>query len=184
MIKEEKLKTAMELFTYFFKIGFFTFGGGWSILGQMQKEFVERRHWITEEELLDITVVSRSLPGMMITNTCMMFGYRMGGVFCALAALIGISTPPLIIIGLIAIFYNKVKDNIYAVRALVGIRAAVVPIIAAVAIKMRKSAFKSWFGYVLAAVAFMLCLFTDINIGIIVILGATVGMLAPGRIKL
>lgn len=184
MTKREKLKLAMELFAYFFRISFFTFGGGWSILAQMQKEFVLRRHWINEEELLDITVVSRSLPGMMITNICMMFGYRMGGVFCGLAALIGISIPPLLIIGVIAVFYEKVKDNIFAVRALVGIRAAVVPIIGAVAIKMRKSAFKSWFGYVLAAIAFMLCLFTDINIGIIVILGATVGMLAPRRVKL
>ena len=56
----------LGLFLYFFKIGFYTFGGGWSIIAQLQQEYVQKRHWITDEELLDITSVGRSLPGLMV----------------------------------------------------------------------------------------------------------------------
>ena len=62
---------ALELFLYFFKIGFYTFGGGWSIVAQIQQEYVQKKGWITDEELLDITSVGRSLPGLMIGNVSM-----------------------------------------------------------------------------------------------------------------
>ena len=62
------------------KIGLFTFGGGWSIVAQMQKEFVEKRGWLGEEELLDIVAIGRSFPGIMVVNTAVMLGYRIGGV--------------------------------------------------------------------------------------------------------
>jgi chromate transporter len=179
-----RFKMALQLFAFFLKIGFFTFGGGWSILAQMQKEFVEKRKWITEESLLDMTLVGRSLPGMMITNISMLFGYHMGGFFCGLSALIGITLPPLIILSIVTIFYVLVKDNLYVTHALSGIRSAVVPIIASAALKMRKSAFKSWFGYFLAGSALLLCLFTTIHIGIIVLISAIIGILISGRIKL
>ena len=70
----------MELFLYFAKIGCFTFGGGWSIIAQMQEEFINKRHTLTEEELLDITSVAKSLPGIMITNISVIFGYRTAGI--------------------------------------------------------------------------------------------------------
>ena len=79
MTKAERVARALQLFRFFVKIGFFTFGGGWSILAQMQSEFVERRQWLTQEELLDIVSVGRSLPGIMIANISAPFGYHMGG---------------------------------------------------------------------------------------------------------
>ena len=80
---------APGLFWQFFKIGCYTFGGGWSIVAQMQKEYVEKRHWLTEEELLDITSVGRSLPGLMIGNVSYLFGYHVAGFPGALACLLG-----------------------------------------------------------------------------------------------
>lgn len=180
----KNIKMALQIFGYFFKIGFFTFGGGWSILAQMQKEFVEKRKWLTEESLLDMTLVGRSLPGMMITNISMLFGHHMGGTLCGFAALLGITLPPFIILSIVTVFYVMVRENIYVTHALGGIRAAIVPIIASAAFKMRKSAFKGWFGYCLAGVAMLLCLFTTIHIGIIVIISAFVGIFVSGRIKL
>ena len=70
---------ALELFLYFFKIGFYTFGGGWSIVAQIQQEYVQKKGWITDEELLDITSVGRSLPGLMIGNVSYLFGYHVAG---------------------------------------------------------------------------------------------------------
>ena len=77
---KEKLVRAAGLYLYFFKIGWFTFGGGWSIVAQMQTDFVERDKQIEAHELLDIVSVGRSLPGTMIGNVAYLFGYHMCGV--------------------------------------------------------------------------------------------------------
>ena len=77
-MRSERLKCITTLFCQFFKIGLFTFGGGWSIVTQMQNEFVDKRRWVTEEELLDMVSVGRSLPGIMIANISVLFGYRVG----------------------------------------------------------------------------------------------------------
>ena len=89
---------ALGLFLYFFKIGFYTFGGGWSIIAQLQQEYVTKKGWITDEELLDITSVGRSLPGLMIGNVSYLFGYHVAGFPGALACLLGISLPSLIVL--------------------------------------------------------------------------------------
>lgn len=72
---KDRVKKGLELFAFFFKIGCFTFGGGWSILAQMEQEFVDKRKWLTKSELLDMVAVGRSVPGIMITNISMIFGY-------------------------------------------------------------------------------------------------------------
>lgn len=81
-------KKALKLFGQFFQFGCFTFGGGWSIVAQMQKLYVEKEKTITSQELLDITSVGRSLPGTMIGNVAMLYGYRVGGVFCGIVCVV------------------------------------------------------------------------------------------------
>ena len=78
----EILRRAWLLFFFFFRIGFFTFGGGWSIIAQMTREFVEKRQWLTNEELMDMVSVSQSLPGIMIINCSVQFGYALAA-WCA-----------------------------------------------------------------------------------------------------
>ena len=87
-------KKAPVLFGQFFKFGCFTFGGGWSIIAQMQKLYVEQENTMTSEELLDITSVGRSLPGTMIGNVALLYGYHTGGVICGLACLFFDGAPP------------------------------------------------------------------------------------------
>ena len=82
-MSKERIKNGLMLFAFFFKIGCFTFGGGWSILAQMEQEFVDKRKLITKEELLDMVAVGKSVPGIMITNISMLFGYYVGGWFGA-----------------------------------------------------------------------------------------------------
>ena len=86
-----------DIFLTFLKFGCFTFGGGWSIVAQIQKEYVEKKKWITDEELLDFTSVARSVPGLMIGNASVLFGYQTAGIPGALAALLGITLPPFVI---------------------------------------------------------------------------------------
>lgn len=90
MRKKAEKGRVLSIFLTFLKFGCFTFGGGWSIVSQIQKEYVEDKHWITDEELLDFTSVGRSVPGLMISNASVLFGYHAAGFGGALAALAGI----------------------------------------------------------------------------------------------
>lgn len=88
--KENRLLT---IFTVMFKMGCVTFGGGWGIIAQMQEEFVDRRGWIEEEDLIDFLSLGRSFPGIMIINTSVIFGYTVAGFWGAVLAAFGLSLP-------------------------------------------------------------------------------------------
>jgi chromate transporter len=167
----------LDILRTFFKFGCFTFGGGWGIVAQIQKEYVDQKHWITDEELLDFTSVGRSVPGLMIGNTSILFGYQAAGVPGAVAALLGITIPPFAIMILVTFIYNLVKDNIYVARAMMGVRAAVVPIIFSALIKLFKPGMKDLFCYIVALCAMGLCLFSGLNNVLIVLLGAAAGLI-------
>ena len=158
-----KIKTGLELFAFFFKIGCFTFGGGWSILAQMEREFVDKRKWLTKSELLDMVAVGRSVPGIMITNISMIFGYSMGGIFGGFCAVLGITAPAILILSVVTVFYSRLKDNIWCASALRGIRSAVVPIIASAAFSLGKEAFKTKISIAAGVAALLLCVFTDLG---------------------
>ncbi len=135
----EKLRSALSLYLYFFKIGWFTFGGGWSIVAQMQTDFVEREKRIDGQELLDIVSVGRSLPGTMIGNVAYLFGYHMCGVAGGVLAVLGIITPPLVILSIVTVFYRAFRDSALVARALVGVRAVVAPVILSAVWKLMKA---------------------------------------------
>lgn len=166
---------AFSLFLQFFKIGFCTFGGGWSIVAQIQKEYVEKEHWLTEEKLLDITSVGRSLPGLMIGNVSYLFGYHVAGFPGAIACLLGIAIPPLLILTVVTWCYTLVKDNVYVSRAMVGVRAAVVPVIASAAMGLRKGTLTNRTSYLILLLGLCLYLFFGVSCILIVLLGGLLG---------
>ena len=127
---------------FFFKIGCFTFGGGWSILAQMEQEFVDKRKLITKEELLDMVAVGKSVPGIMITNISMLFGYYGGGWFGGVCAVLGMACPAVLILSFVTAFYKVLKSNVWCYAALRGIRCAVVPIMGSAALSLGKEAFR------------------------------------------
>ena len=174
-VQAPEKRSPLRLFWHFFKVGFYTFGGGWSIVAQMQKEYAEKRHWITAEDLLDITSVGRSLPGLMIGNVSYLFGYHVAGVPGALACLLGVVLPPLIILTVVTWCYTQVCGNIYVMRAMAGVRAAVVPIIASAAMGLRKGALAEKSGYFIMLLGLGLYLLLGVNCIFIVLLGALIG---------
>ncbi|MDR3259429.1 MAG: chromate transporter [Fusobacteriaceae bacterium] len=174
---EEKFKKITTIFCTMFKLGCFTFGGGWSIIAQMQDEFVEKRKWITEEQLIDFTSLSRSFPGIMVINISVMFGYTVGGFWGALASAFGLSLPALIAIGIVTYFYTTLKNNIYAIKILNGVRSAVIPIVLSAGLKLRKKSITSKLSYVLMVIAFVLCAFTSINKILVILFGVVVGII-------
>lgn len=173
---DHRFQTDLLLFRSFFKIGCCTFGGGWSIVAQIQKEFVERRGWLTEEELLDYTSMGRSLPGVMIGNISFFCGHRIDGIRGGVACVLGLSLPSFLILAVVTQFYLQLKDNVYVARALVGVRAAVIPIIASAALRLRKSALPDKQCLALAVGALLLFLFTPLNAALLVALGGGVGL--------
>ncbi len=175
-MEKGNLPRAWHIFKTFLKFGCFTFGGGWSIIAQIQKEYVEKLHWITDEELLDYTSVGRSVPGLMVGNASLLFGYHAAGFPGAFAALFGVTIPPFLIMIGVTFLYGLVKDNPYVAKAMMGVRAAVVPIILSALVKLFKSGMKNWFCYLIAIGAMVLCLFSGISNVVIVVMGAAAGL--------
>jgi len=168
---------ALTLFLFFFKIGFYTFGGGWSIVAQIQKEYVERQQWITEEDLLDITSVGRSLPGLMIGNVSFLFGYHVAGFPGAILSVIGISLPSLIVLTVVTWCYTMFKDNIYVSRAMAGVRATVVPIILVAALKLSRAALPEKLSWAFLLLGLVLYLFLGVSCIWIMVISGLLGLL-------
>lgn len=174
---KDRLKEAAELYGFFFRTGWFTFGGGWSIVAQIEQEYVDKRKELTAEELLDTVSVGRSLPGAMIANAAYLFGYQRGGAICALASLLGIVTPPLIILTLLTMCYTAVHENLYVARALTGVRAVVAPIIFSAVLRLHKGAFPKWYYVALAICAAILSGAFKVSNILLVLCGVAAGLL-------
>ena len=164
------------MFLEFAKFGCFTFGGGWSIIAQMQQLYVERRKEITSQELLDLTSVAKSLPGTMIANVAMLYGYRVGGLWGGLAAVFGMILPPLAVIVAISYFYAAFRANLWVSAAMEGMQAAVVPIIFSAAINLVKGSMPYPPCVLLLLISVAAYLFTDLNPILLVILGVVLGL--------
>ena len=98
------------MFLVLLKIGALTFGGGWSVIAQMEQEFVKKRGYLSQEKLLDIITVGRSLPGIMIINIGVLFGHHVGGVLGGVLAAFAIAIPSIVTLCVVALFYGSVKD--------------------------------------------------------------------------
>ena len=176
-MKNEKLKKIWEMFTYFFHISWFTFGGGWSIVAQMQKDYVDEKKELTSEELLDIVSVGRSLPGTMIGNVAYLFGYRQAGALGGVVAVVGMVLAPMLILSVLTYCYVMFKDNVWVAKLLNGVRAAVVPIILSAALKLRNGAFPNKICYALCIGGCILNVVFGVNCVLVILLGVLAGIL-------
>lgn len=133
-----------KLFSTFFKIGCFTIGGGYAMVPVIQREIVENKKWINQDEFLDAIALTNSLPGPLATNTATYVGYRMAGIPGAFMGVFATALPSFLIILAIAIFFTTIKDSILVQNIFSGVRPAVVSLITYAVIKLAKSiGFKS-----------------------------------------
>lgn len=179
----ENVKKGWKLFAFFFKIGCFTFGGGWSILAQMEQEFVQKEKLITKDELLELVAVGKSIPGIMITNISMLFGYQTGGWIGGVSAVLGITCPAVLILSGVTWGYEVFKSNYWCHCALRGIQCAVVPIIGSAALALGKEIFRTKKGRIVCLIAFCLCVFTNISNVVLILAGTAAALLLPSGIK-
>ena len=134
--KERKAKIRVLLFFLFMKIGLFTFGGGYAMIGLIRREFIDRRKWITPEEFTDMIAVSESTPGPLAINSATFVGLKIDGIAGAVTATLGCVLPSCIIVTLLAYFYLKYRD-LSVIRTVLGtLRPAVIALIATAGLAM------------------------------------------------
>lgn len=129
-----------ELFLTFSKIGSFTLGGGYAMVPIMEKEIVDKKHWLTREEFLDILVVAQSTPGLFAIDMASHIGYKYKGTLGGIVGALSVAGPSIFIILLIAMFFHAFKGNIYVEKIFMGVRPCVVALILAPCFTMARSA--------------------------------------------
>jgi chromate transporter len=135
-----KWSLLFQIFWTFFKISPVTFGGGFAMIPLIIKEVVEKRRWLTNEDITDVIALSQTVPGAVAVNSATFIGHRIGGIRGALAALIGVSLPTFLIVLFLGISYFFIQDNPKLEAAFISIRATIVAIIVYAAIKIAKNA--------------------------------------------
>ena len=134
----KKSKIILEMFLIMFKIGLFTFGGGYAMLALLENEFVEKRKWLEKEEFLDMVAIAESTPGPIAINSATYIGYKRCGVLGSAAATLGVVMPSLIIIFVISLFLDAFLQFELVAYAFRGIQAGVVYLILSAGLKMLK----------------------------------------------
>lgn len=178
MQKNQKQTTATlrELFLAWFKIGLFTFGGGYAMLPLIEKEVIEKKNWTDKEEILSIYALAQSVPGVIAVNTSIILGNRLAGVKGAVVAAAGVIAPSLVVIIAIAVYFDQIQKNVYVLQAFSGIRAAVVGLLAAAAVRIALATLKGKPAVVIGLAAFVLSAFTDVHAIAIIGGGALAGL--------
>ncbi|MBQ2977809.1 MAG: chromate transporter [Clostridia bacterium] len=144
-----------ELYRTFFVIGALTFGGGYAMLPMLEREIVNKHKWGTQEELLNYFAIGQCTPGVIAVNTATFVGYKKKGILGGIAATLGVITPSLIIITVIAMVLENFMDIVWVQHAFAGIRVAVCALIASSVIKLIKSNIKQWWHIALAVAGFV-----------------------------
>ena len=165
-----KLKRLWQVFLTFFKIGGFTFGGGYAMIPLIQHEAVEKRKWVTDEDILDIVAIAESTPGPIAINSATFVGYRAAGVLGSVAATLGVVLPSFVIILALSFVLAQFQDNQYVQYAFRGIQAGVMALLFKALWTMYKKAPKSIAAYIIMGASFLLTAFLPVNV-IFVIIG-------------
>lgn len=143
-----------KLSTFFFtflKIGAFTFGGGYAMLALLEREFLDRRSWLTKDEFLDMTAIAESTPGPMAINSATYIGYRLAGIPGAALATLAVCIPSFVIIYLISLFFDRFLSLRLVACAFQGIQVCVVYLIGSAGWKMLKGLKRTCLNTVLMA---------------------------------
>ena len=177
------MKKLAEIFFVFFKIGLFTIGGGYAMLPIIQKEIVETKKWMTDEDFLDAISLTNSLPGPLAINAATFVGYRVSRTKGAFAAALGTALPSVIIILLIAMVFNNITQYEVVQNIFSGIRPAVTALILYSVIKLAKSAkLRDNYNWAVALLAVTAIAFLGIHPVIAVIVAAVYGIFLRDRL--
>ncbi|MDD4056952.1 MAG: chromate transporter [Bacilli bacterium] len=172
------MKEILSLFITFLKIGAFTFGGGYAMIPLIQHEMVEKKKWLTNEEMVDIIAIAESTPGVLAVNTATFVGYKIGKFWGSFFATLGVILPSMIIITIISVFFEDFLKYEYVIYAFKGIRACVAALILHAALRIAKHFPKTAFSYILVVVALVASIILQIRTTYIILFGLAIGIVS------
>jgi len=175
-MRRQNKKTIILLFSSFIKIGAFTFGGGYAMIPLIQKEVVEKRKWITNQEILEIIAIAESTPGPIAVNAATFIGYKTAGFWGAFLATMGVVLPSFLIIAAVSLVLRLFESLRVVQYAFQGIRAGVLALLIKALISMYKQCPRSRISYAIAAFAFFSAAFFGINVLIVIMICAVIGL--------
>lgn len=167
----------LDLFLTFARIGGLTFGGGYAMLPILQREVVEKRGWATEEELMDYYAIGQCTPGVIAVNTATFIGQKTSGILGGIVATLGVVSPSLVIISIIAAFIRNFADLAVVQNAFAGIRVCVCVLIFNAVVKLWKKSVVDKITLVIFLLVFAGSALTDLSPIVFVILAAVAGII-------
>jgi len=173
---DSKWKRLWKLFATFFRIGAFTFGGGYAMIPLIQHEAVEKQGWVTDDDILEIIAIAESTPGPIAINSATFVGYRTCGVLGAMCATLGVVLPSFCVILAISYVLREFQSIKAVQYAFNGIRAGVLALLFKALWSMYKKSPKGWAAYVVMGCAFVLTAFLKVNVFLVIIGSAIFGL--------
>lgn len=173
--------TLLNIFTTYIKIGFMAFGGGYAMLPILEKEFVEKRQWITDDQLMEDFALAGSLPGIIAVNTATFLGYRLRGVRGGIVAALGVIIPSILIITIIAAFFQNFANIPWVQSIFRGLNIAIIVLLISAVIKMWKRGVKDIITFIIFGITVAAYLITGLNPVLLVLAGAIAGLILAGR---
>lgn len=179
------MKELIELYLAFFRIGGLTFGGGLTMLPMLRYELEEKKHWVTEDELLDYYAIGQCTPGIIAVNVATFVGFKRKGIPGAIFSTLGMISPSLIIVSILAMFLDQFMSSRIVAHAIAGVKVVVCALMLNTVITLAKKSFVSPLCVVIGVVTFLLAVFTSVPSVLLVIGAGTLGILLQktGRIK-
>ncbi len=150
----KKIKELFILFISMFKIGLFTFGGGYAMISVFENEFVSKKKYLEHDEFMNVLVIAESTPGPIAINMATYIGYKQHKIIGSVFATLGMVLPSFTIIFLISLFFNNLLENKYVAAAFKGIQACVIFLILSAGIKLFKKMKKDAFNIIVMSVTF------------------------------
>ena len=152
-----------DSFKTFFKIGIFTLGGGYAMIPLIEEEVVNKKQWVSKDEMLDLIAIAQSCPGVFAINIATFIGYKLNKTRGAIATTIGTALPSFLIILAIAMFFSAFRDNPWVERAFKGIRPVVIALIAVPMLNMARKSCTTWWKWLLALLSLVLVAFLNVS---------------------
>ena len=167
----------LDLFFTFAKVGVMTFGGGYAMLPILQREVVDNKHWVTEEELMDYFAIGQCTPGVIAVNTATFVGQKNKGIFGGILATLGVVFPSIVIISLLAGVIEAFSHVSMVQHAFGGIRVCVCVLILNAVLKLYKKAIVDIFTLLIFLIVVIGSCFTAISPVVFVLLAAVAGII-------
>lgn len=167
----------LDLFITFFRIGMFSFGGGYAMLPLMEKEVIDIRGWLSSAEFIDIIAISEMTPGPIAVNSATYVGYKVGDTLGSVLATTGVVLPSLIVMLSILLFINRFRESKYIDWIFKGIRPIIIGLIAAAAVSIAFSSIVDFKAVIIAILIFYIVAIRKINPITAIIIAGGLGVL-------